>query len=78
MSREEGELEKHRVIMDLTYPSDRSIYAYIVKNRDLNITTAFLVAADEVMPTGVLLSIINVCRAHNFFSPLDWPLLCST
>ena len=31
-SREEGESEKHRVITDLTYPSDRSINACIVKN----------------------------------------------
>ena len=85
MSREKGDTGKRRVITDMTYPQDKSINAYIVKNGVYGFeyahslpTVEALADAIRDMGKGVYLSSIDVSRAYkNFVSdPLDWPLLC--
>ena len=85
MSRKKGDTDKHRVITDMTYPTESSVNAYIVKNGvygfkcEHNLPTVDSLAGDlREMGRGTFLSTIDVSRAYkNFLSdPLDWPLLC--
>ena len=85
MSREKGDTAKRRVITDMTYPQQKSINAYIVKNGVYGIENEHTLPtvealADDLrhMGKGSYLSTIDVSRAYkNFVSdPLDWPLLC--
>ena len=85
MSREKGNTGKRRVISDMTYPSNLSINAYIVKNGVYgfeyhhSLPTVEALADDLLdMGKGAYLSTIDVSRAYKNFTsdPLDWPLLC--
>ena len=85
MSREKGATGKRRIITDMTFPSESSINAYIVKNGVYGVenhhslpTVDTLAHIMREMGPGVHLSTVDVSRAYkNFVSdPLDWPLLC--
>ena len=85
MSRPKADSDKRRVITDLTYPEDRSVNAYIMKNSALGVvrehtlpTVADLSAVLKRVGTDAYLFTVDIARAYKNFSsdPLDWPLLC--
>ena len=85
MSRPKAESEKRRVITDLTFPNDRSVNAYIMKNSALGEvrqhtlpSVADLASALKRLGTGAYLFTVDIARAYKNFNsdPLDWPLLC--
>ena len=85
MSREKGDMGKRRVITDMTFPTEYSINAYIVKNGVFVFehhhslpTVESLVDIIQEVGNGAYLPTVDVSRAYkNFVSdPLDWPLLC--
>ena len=84
MTRPKSDSCDRRIIMDMSYPRDKSVNAYIAKN------TIFGKARDHSLPTvdrllqdiyrigkGAVMFTLDVARAYkNFRScPLDWPLL---
>ena len=84
MTRPKSEIDKRRIITDLSYPKDKSVNAYIKKNctmgnnHDHSLPTVKLVV-DQIkrVGPGVTLFTIDVHRAYKNFRacPLDWPLL---
>ena len=85
MSRAKADPSKRRIITDLTFPRDKSINAYILKNSAMGLirehslpTIADLV--EELKDTGPnsYLFTVDIARAYKNFvaDPLDWPLLC--
>ena len=85
MSCQKGDMDKRRVITDLTFSPDRSVTAYIMKNsalgqvRDHSLpSVADLVTALKHADSTAHLFTVDIARAYtNFFSdPLDWPILC--
>ena len=85
MSRPKAEEGARRVITDMTFPIDKSVNAYIVKNGVFGIemehslpTVDSLVQYLNTVPRGAYLATMDISRAYkNFLSdPLDWPLLC--
>lgn len=85
MSRPKNESDKRRVISDLTFPYEKSLNAYIMKNgvagetRDHSLPTVeeFVGRLSEIGP-GAYMSTIDISRAYKNFKsdPMDWPLLC--
>ena len=85
MSRQKGDTDRRRVITDLTFPPDKSVNAFIMKNSALGEvrehslpSVADLVTALRQAGPGAHLFTVDITRAYkNFYSdPLDWPLLC--
>ena len=85
MSRPKADPGARRVITDMTFPSEKSINAYVIKNGIYGIemehrlpTVDRLVQDLRPMPKGVFLATIDISRAYKNFNsdPLDWPLLC--
>ena len=85
MSREKGDTGKRRVITDMTFPPEKSVNAFIVKNSVYGFEYHHSLPTVETLSDrlrergqGAFLSSIDVSRAYkNFVSdPLDWPLLC--
>ena len=83
MSRPKTE-DKRRIILDLSYPHERSINAFIRKNcvmgveREHSLPTVDNLLRDlSSMGTGALMFTVDVARAYKNFRtcPLDWPLL---
>ena len=84
MSRPKTKPHKRRVITDLTFPNDRSVNAYIMKNSALGEvrehtlpSVAGLASALRRTGTGAYLFTLDIARAYKNFTsdPLDWPLL---
>lgn len=84
MTREKKDSSSRRVIIDMTYPNDTSVNAYIYKNTVLgNIRDHKLPSVDDVVElvTGMgpqaHMATTDISRAYKNFSscPLDWPLL---
>ena len=85
MSRPKADGDRRRVITDLTFPTDQSVNAYIMKNSALGEirehtlpTVANLVTALHQAGPEAYMFTVDIARAYkNFCSdPLDWPLLC--
>lgn len=84
MSREKKGSKDRRVIIDMTYPAETSVNAYIFKNtvmgepRDhaLPNVDSFVEELKRIGP-GAYMSSTDVSRAYKNFrsDPLDWPLL---
>lgn len=84
MSRPKKGSEDRRIIIDMTFPGERSINAYLCKNSSLGIQRDHtLPSVDDVvkilgeMGPGAYMCTMDVSRAYKNFSscPLDWPLL---
>ena len=84
MSRPKNDGDR-RIITDMTFPSECSVNAYVVKNGVYGIemdhtlpTSDNLVQHIRNMPPGVFLATLDISRAYKNFTsdPLDWPLLC--
>lgn len=85
MSRPKRDSDARRIIFDLTFPYERSINAYIMKNavwgetRDHSLpTVSQLVDKIKDMGSNSYMSTVDIARAYKNFrsDPLDWPLLC--
>ena len=85
MSRPKSDPGKRRIITDLTFPAQRSINAYIIKNSALGEvrahslpTVADLVDVIRSQGNTTHMFTIDIARAYKNFltDPLDWPLLC--
>ena len=85
MSRPKSDPGARRVITDMTFPQDKSINAFVIKNGIYGIemehtlpTVDNLVQYLRYQEKGVYLATLDISRAYkNFLSdPLDWPLLC--
>ena len=85
MSRPKSVRDERRVITDMTFPSEVSVNAYIVKNGIYGIemehslpTIDALAQYIRHMPKGIVLSSLDIARAYKNLTsdPLDWPLLC--
>lgn len=86
MTRPKKDSDSRRVISDLTFPHDKSINAYIMKNavwgrtRDHSLPTVKdVVSKIRQLGTGSYMPTIDIERAYKNFrsDPLDWPLLCA-
>lgn len=85
MSRPKRDSEERRVISDLTYPEERSVNAYIMKNsvwgeqrtHSLPTVNDFVSRLKESGKNSYM-STLDISRAYKNFrsDPLDWPLLC--
>lgn len=84
MSREKKASEDRRVIIDMSYPHDASVNAFIFKNtvvgtpRDHALPNVeSFVNELKIMGPGSYMSSTDVSRAYKNFrsDPLDWPLL---
>ena len=84
MSRPKANPDDRRIITDMTFPSDLSINAYIIKNG------VYSIEMDHELPTvdtlvqhlrnnqpGAYLATLDISRAYKNFNsdPMDWPLL---
>lgn len=87
MTRPKSEEDKRRIILDLSYPKDRSVNAFIKKKTALGLTFSHVLPSVDNLTKdirsygkGCYLSCIDVKRAYkNFIScPLSWPLLACT
>ena len=85
MSRPKSDPAKRRVSTDLTFPQDRSVNAYIMKNSALGIvrdhtlpTVADIVSLLQHHGPGSVMFTVDIARAYRNFrsDPIDWPLLC--
>ena len=85
MSRPKTESDKRRDITDLTFPTDKSVNAYIMKNSALGQvrehtlpSVANLSAVLKRVGSGAFLFTLDIARVYKNFTsdPLDWPLLC--
>ena len=85
MTRPKADSSQRRVITDLTFPREKSINAYIMKNSALGIvrdhslpSISDLVGELRHMGQSAYMFTLDIARAYkNFMSdPLDWPLLC--
>lgn len=83
MTREKGS-EQRRVIIDVSYPEENSINAYMYKNCSLGRQREqTLPSVDDVvkiiseMGSTTYMATTDISRAYNNFvsCPLDWPLL---
>ena len=75
---------RRRVILDLSYPADRSVNSYIKKNMVLGQARSHTLPSVDTLlrdvaelGTGAFLFTLDVKRAYKNFRtcPLDWPLL---
>ena len=85
MTRPKVNPHKRRVITDLTFPYDRSVNAFIMKNSALGIVrqhnlplVADLVELITDLGPDASMFTVDIARAYRNFrsDPLDWPLLC--
>ena len=85
MTRPKSDPGKRRIITDLSFPSQSSVNAYIMKNSALGEvhdhslpTVADLVETIISQGNTVHMYTVDIARAYKNFltDPLDWPLLC--
>lgn len=81
MSREKKGTDARRIIVDMTYPPDVSVNAYIYKNTALGVQRDHTLPSDDhvvehvlSMGPGSFMATTDISRAYkNFLScPLDW------
>lgn len=84
MTREKKESDSRRVIIDMTYPAEKSVNGYIYKNTSLGIQRDHMLPSVDIVVAelarlgpGACMATTDISRAYKNFSscPLDWPLL---